>query len=193
MEDEEYELTPRHKIEELKQEIDRLKETPVASTRSSKDLLTAMDNLSAAIKELMALFKTAGQSMKEEEPADKPDASLSRKIDSLLDQNRKIAEGLVSVVEMLRKEKRELPRQMAEAAKPFVPPSIQPLAERQRPLTPEQFMPQQPQPMMPPFQRQAMMDVPMPPPMPAFGPLPPPSDLPPIPPQPSKRKGMFGR
>lgn len=105
-ETEEYELTPHKELEELKAQVERLKKNPFGSKNSSKDLLVSMDNLTSSIKELIEIFRIASQDVKQEEEEEssinEKIEPITKKVDEVLDQNKQIAEGIVSVADTLK-------------------------------------------------------------------------------------------
>lgn len=114
IEDEEYELTPHKMLEELRSEVEKLKKNPYADSGSSKSLLEAMDKLRESINELIEIFKSAHDDMIQNEGSD---SGLGKKVDRLAEENKKIAHGIVSLAEMIKRDK--------PAAPPISPPPVQ--------------------------------------------------------------------
>ncbi|MFH1510171.1 MAG: hypothetical protein ABIF10_00640 [Candidatus Woesearchaeota archaeon] len=124
-----------------------------------KNMAALLANLQRTMLELISLFRDASSAMKGDS-----DNSLSikleeisTKIDVLIDQNAKLAEGIVTVADIVREEKTAKPEPATQAA-----------SERYIPSMPEQTQQPQfsapPQPFGPPpssFQQ--------PPPMPMMG------------------------
>ena len=116
MESEDYEIMPHKQLASLKEELKKLKSKSVRKT-SHLDA-ESMDNLAASIQELMALFKDASKELKNEE---NEEAHILQKLTEAIetmnviaDQNEKIAEGIVTVAEMIKDrmpKKAELPKQ----------------------------------------------------------------------------------
>jgi len=173
----EYELVPHLQVEYLRREVEKIKRNPFGDTGSSKDLLTTMDQLNRNISRLIAIFETAN----DEIVRDYKDKASSEKITKVLEQNEKLAKGIVAIVDLLQelKELRE-PLQIrpgpVSEQKPTMPnpnslPENQPtigknpfLEEQQTPpsvATASQQWPQQPQRRLPPI---SPLDVPPPPP-----------------------------
>ena len=100
MADDDYELIPHQEILDLKKELEKLKISPTPESRES------MEKLTDAINNLLTLFKQAGAQMNiEEQEATLVEAKLKPlmdKIDQVLDQNQKIAEGVVTLAEMVK-------------------------------------------------------------------------------------------
>jgi len=112
VEDEEYELTPHKQLEELRAEVEKLKKNPFTESGSSKNLLEAMDRLSKSINNLIELFRTASEDVQTREVSE--ESGMGKKIDQLAEENKKIAEGIVSLAEIMKR------------SNPPQPPSISP-------------------------------------------------------------------
>ncbi len=104
----EYELVPHDQIEFLRGEIERVKRNPFGDTQSSKDLLTALDHLNRNVSKLVAIFETAN----DEIVRDYKDKANTEKINRVLEQNEKLARGIVVIADLL-KELKELRSQEA--------------------------------------------------------------------------------
>jgi hypothetical protein len=124
--DDDYEIMPHREILELKKELEKLKRNPFGKNRSAEDLLDAINNLDHSITRLIDVFEHAADKLSEEI---KPKENLQvqndmkpimNKIDLLVDQNKELAEGLISVVQMIRKEKRDVPKGIDEQIRPMV-------------------------------------------------------------------------
>lgn len=145
--DEEYELTPHSEIKKLKEEVERLKKNPLGHGRSAKDLLDSVDNLNKSINDLINIFKDVADGMKTESTSSGEGLSDSAtsKIDRMADENEKIAEGILSLADLikeniesqkelaLRLEKRESPRPLREPLNVFSAPGPQPIAPPMQP------------------------------------------------------------
>ena len=180
--DEEYELTPHSEIKKLKQEIERLKKNPLGQGRSAKDLLDSVDNLNKSINDLMKIFKDVAEGMKSESTSAGPGLSErdTSKIDRMADENEKIAEGILSLADLIKEnienqkvltqsfEKRESPRPLREPMNVFSAPGPQPIAPPMQPTPPSGLGP------MPP---------------PGIGPMGPPSTPPPE----VRKHGLFDK
>lgn len=178
MGDEDYEIISRKDIAKLKQEIKELKE--------GKDSGSA-NNVMNKLNQMLELFKDASLSIKTEKPTSMKLDAISEKLDKILDQNQKVAEGLLSVVDLVKGVKPDItkPMQGPKPVQPFGPrvpgpmpgPAPQPLPRQQRPPI---------QPQAPGFPK---------PGMPSLNPMqgPPPKgkgELRPLPSKPAK-KGLF--
>lgn len=140
--DEEYELLPHKEILEIKKEIAKFKGNPDTIPKST--LETSINKLSNSIDSLMELFKSSAEDMKMERHDEKlllqRIEPLIDKFNSVIEQNEKIAKGIVAVADMVKTnivDKKEEPEE--EEEKPQAPPFSPP--PRQRQFTPG--MPQQ--------------------------------------------------
>ncbi|GEM_PF-6429018 len=118
----EYELIPEGEISELKKEIKELKSHIKNSSNSSKKQEDPTNQLILAIKELTLVFKQAVNELKKEDDqnsdnssdgsksgkekrnskhSSQGDAELNEKINVLIDQNNKIAKGIVALADLL--------------------------------------------------------------------------------------------
>ena len=105
MENEDYELLPHNELLELKDELKKLKSKP--GSKNSKLDNVSIDNLNSSIHKLMMIFKDASKDLKNENNEER---HLSSKIDDAVEkmdmviyQNEKIAEGIITIAEMLGK------------------------------------------------------------------------------------------
>ena len=106
VEDEEYELLPRHEIEALKKEIERLKKHPFGETKEGETLLEAINNLNDNIKRLIDIFTKTSADLKK----NYGDTSPLEDIKEIKNQNEQIAQGIVAVADMMK--------ELKEAVKP---------------------------------------------------------------------------
>src|SRR3989338_2100803 len=168
MDDDEYELLPHKEIAELKTQLEAYRKGPSASSQAS------MDHLSDSINTLINIFKEASTSMaiedKQHDAIMNDIKAMSDKIDKGLDQNKKIAEGIVALADMVK----ELQQDMEELKKNMQPPPPPMMRQMQPPrMMPSQGMMggtgnmpgmqgmQQP---LPPLQSMDDMGLPPPPP-----------------------------
>ncbi|NQV08425.1 hypothetical protein HQ529_01080 [Candidatus Woesearchaeota archaeon] len=141
---EEWELTPHHRVEELKKEVDKLKKNPFGDSGSGENVLQAIERLDHSIHELMQIFKMAQEDMSSRENVEDPKyKELSEKIDRLADENRKIAQGIVSLAGIVRRD--PTPPPQSSAPQPLMnpgemnpPPFIQPRSSVPPPSPPPQ-------------------------------------------------------
>lgn len=161
MADDDFELLSHKDITTLKKELNRLKEKPQGGKDSLQD---SIENLADTISDMMDMFRDAAQSYKAEEAEEivlsKKIEPISRKLDLLLEENRKIASGIVALADLIREG----------------------MADKERPEKKIHMAPPQPKPAMalPPRPGYGMPPPPgvMPPPPPRIG-MPPPMPPPP--------------
>jgi len=114
--EEEYEIMPHKTIENIKREIENLKiKAASKDVISAESLRKSLDNLTVSINSLMSLFKEAAEEMKLEE---KTEEELKGKLDPLLhrmyvieSENKKIAQGILALADMINK---KLPEREAQ-------------------------------------------------------------------------------
>jgi len=192
---EEYQIVPHMRIKELEKQVRNLKSDPLGASAEGSAMKESMDNLSKSMSGMVNLFKDASDSMKLEEKESDIIAQriepMAEKIDTLIEQNKKIAKGILAVADMVQefmdKAKEEERHKHDELPRGPPPPRMEPNPSP-RPMS---FNPQP----VPPGGI-------IPPPMPsAPGPMPPPgmaphgpATIPPPPggPTPAKKKGLFG-
>ncbi len=171
MADEPYDLMPHKQITELKRQVQELKGK--VNRASPKDLIDSMDSLTKVVDSLMKLFRQSAEELKYEGKegsfsGNSDHKEINEKLDRILEQNKIIADSMVAISDMVKK----------DIDKPHIPkPQFHP------PMPPKpDFQPPQPQfdqPMAPPNQQGPVA-------MPA-APLPDLEDLEP------KKKGLFAR
>lgn len=104
----EYDILPRNSIERLKADLDNLKAktNEMSSDSSTKEVIGSINELKTSINNLMSLFTTAAEEMKMEEAehvgVEKKLGPLSKKLDTLIEQNQEIARGLVVIADMIK-------------------------------------------------------------------------------------------
>ncbi|MBW2996648.1 hypothetical protein KY332_05115 [Candidatus Woesearchaeota archaeon] len=214
---EEYELMPHETIAKIKHELEVLKKRAYSKEKPSREAKESIDRLNENINKLMSLFQEAAKEMEagEEEPGTE---ELMKRINEVEEENRKIAEGILVVADMI-KELQEGEKKIEEKISRPVPMPRAPSAQAPpRPVfrqagmerAPSAQVPPPPRPMPPPMQMPrappAQMPPPMPPPKraepelrPMGGPMPPPMPpgMPPrgaapspLPPLPEVRAGV---
>lgn len=126
-----YEIMPHDKIEALRNELTRLKGERKTTEPQSRDVLEAMQNLTETLDHFMELFQAAIEEMKIEEREEELIVTelrpLHEKLDQILDQNQKIAQGIVAVADMLGKERLRIPETPSLFTTPLGPPPTLPL------------------------------------------------------------------
>lgn len=211
-----YELMPHKAVKNIKKEIENLKKKAESESFSSKSVMTSINNLTQSIDSLMSLFKEATEGMKLEEQAEeevsKKITPLISRIDELEEQNRKIAQGIVTIADMVSELKEQIEKKSAEhhmrqipRPKIVIPP--QPHQEMPKQMPPPGINPRAPPIFPPPGQMLSPFPKPeerampwerasMPPPMPemsSFGPSPFEEQPLPEPPSPeARKKGLLG-
>lgn len=102
--DDSYEIMPYKEIIELKKQISELQKK--TGDTSSKELLESMAALTKSMNSMLQLFSAAAEEMKLEEKTEseltKQITPLIDKVNSLEEQNKTIAEGLVAVADMVK-------------------------------------------------------------------------------------------
>ena len=103
----EYKLVPKEEITNLKKEVNDLKKALIQTkfkTKepvSSKGLKESMDNLSEAINGLVNLF-TVAKDMGQQGAFEEPKLQTTAEIQSLVEQNKAIAKGILAITQMLK-------------------------------------------------------------------------------------------
>ena len=100
-EDDNYELVPYKEIQDLKQELNRLKDVPIPST---KKLQITMDELAMKIDRMTAIFEEAGHEIQVEEGGltfQEKMKPVLEKMNKILEQNSEIAKGIVAVADLV--------------------------------------------------------------------------------------------
>ncbi|MBD3259761.1 hypothetical protein GF371_03985 [Candidatus Woesearchaeota archaeon] len=109
MAEDEYEILSRHELKRLRDEIKALKEGGKADTG---DLHKAIEDLNEKLQQMMEVFEAASEDLREE---DTESELVNTKIDPILDritgieeQNKKIAEGLVAINDIVEEKLGEI-------------------------------------------------------------------------------------
>ena len=102
---EDYALTSMSEVRKLQKELEELKKNPLGSTASGKGFMESLDNVSGSLENMMELFREASEQMKLEEREEqilaKKIGPILDKLDAIEDQNKKIAQGIVAVADMV--------------------------------------------------------------------------------------------
>jgi hypothetical protein len=224
MDDEDaYQIMPYKEIIALRKDIESLKKS--TDNSSFQALLNSMSDLTKSMNSMLELFRTAAEEMKLEGKTElnvaKEMGPISEKMDTLMEQNKTIAEGLIAISDMIKESKR--PQQEPSPVfrltprRQVMPPPLRPQSFNEFPQfgrpqgqsaplpplgpPPGQMPPPWPSGPMP----QQRTSGPMPPPggpmppdqIPPFNAesMPPPEPLPmpemPVPPDSSKKKSKF--
>ena len=99
MDDEDYEIISQKDIGKLKDEIKELREGKTSD--SANNVIKRLD-------EMIEIFKTASASLKDESPINERIDEISQKLETLLDQNQKIAEGILAIADLINEKNPEI-------------------------------------------------------------------------------------
>jgi len=127
--DEEYEIMPHKTIKNIKKEIQNLKRKSKKTAEvASPEFKKSIDNLTKSMNSLMELFQEAAEEMKIEdrtqENIDDKLGPLVKKVSQIENENKEIAEGIVTVADMVKDLRKEI-----ESKKPM--PPIRPVLKQQ--------------------------------------------------------------
>jgi predicted nucleic acid-binding Zn-ribbon protein len=139
--DEEYEILPHKLLEDLKYDVEALKEKLSEPETATRELIAEMEDLRSTVKELNNIFKVALQDLKEEDST-KLLTALQNKIETVSTQNETIARGMVAISDKLEDFMKG--RQPALSLK--TPHSIPRAASRMPPSAPSLGPPPPPRP-----------------------------------------------
>jgi hypothetical protein len=122
MAEDEYAIVSKKEFMTLKKELDRLKKNPLEGSESGENLQASIDNLNKSLNVMLEVFKQAADDLKLEEhdseTLSKQMGPLNDKIDTLIDQNQKIAKGIVAIADMVKEKLEEI----KEEEHPRLPP-----------------------------------------------------------------------
>ncbi|MFT4304173.1 MAG: hypothetical protein ACMXYG_06425 [Candidatus Woesearchaeota archaeon] len=121
MGEDDYELIPHSELKKIEGEIEELRSK---GAQSKSAMTPSLDELSNSIKSLLTVFTEAKNELRIEDEekeliAKKVDPMLN-KLDSLLDQNEKLAEGILSLADMIKKLDFKLQSIQASVDKPII-------------------------------------------------------------------------
>jgi len=102
----EYGDMPHKRLKMLEGEIADLRSKKLSSDENvnSQELLNSMKNLSVSLNNIIDMFSSAATAMHVEEKEEKTIEPVMKKIDVLIEQNEKIASGILAVADMFREE-----------------------------------------------------------------------------------------
>ncbi|RLE38351.1 hypothetical protein DRJ17_04195 [Candidatus Woesearchaeota archaeon] len=183
-----YELMSHSELAKMREEIARLRSQVPTSAMS-----VSMEELADSIQEMNKLFKAAVEEMKEEDLGEdiaKQLEPIANKLDTVIDQNHKIANAILTVVDLVngfvadaKKQQEELKKAIDEIKASKKTPTYIPMAQPTFPERPETSQISQPTKPVPP---------PSPPPMPPSQAQPPKQMPPPgMPLPPKKKRSLF--
>ncbi|HII72062.1 TPA: hypothetical protein HA265_04875, partial [Candidatus Woesearchaeota archaeon] len=99
MDEDEYAIVSKKEFLALKRELDKLKKNPLEGSEHGETLQASIDNLNRSLNTMLEVFKQAADEMKLEEHdtelVAKQMGPINDKLDTLIDQNQKIAKGIV--------------------------------------------------------------------------------------------------
>jgi hypothetical protein len=136
-----YQLMSRKEIGELRDTLKQMKDTGASPEKNSQIL---MANLQKTMLEMMVLYREAISEMKTEEGEQslyKRIEEMQAKIDVLIDQNEKLAEGIVSLADMIKTEGQPRPGQQ-QFVQQQIPPMPEPMLNYNPGFTQQQHPPQ---------------------------------------------------
>ncbi|MFP4523294.1 MAG: hypothetical protein ACLFNM_01965 [Candidatus Woesearchaeota archaeon] len=96
--DTDFELLPHQELEKLREENTRLRQNPFKGRAEPHDLQGSVENLTHAITKLTKLFSATNEEML----ADYQRGTLQEQIRQISSQNEKIAEGILTIAQMLQ-------------------------------------------------------------------------------------------
>lgn len=109
--DDEYELTPHRELVKLREELEQLKKSNTSEASSSDDMLAHIKDLNHSIKSLTILFKEAAQDLTHSDEkvheVKEHFSPMMDRMEMLVEQNKKIAAGIVSVAELIKEKMSE--------------------------------------------------------------------------------------
>src|SRR5574341_731823 len=123
--EDEYELLPHKEIEDLKEELSKLKEFEIAP---SKKLQVSLLELNTKLDKLITIFEDATHEMRIEEGGlsfTEKMKPLLEKMNKILEQNSEIASGILALADMV-KELKEGEAPAIEAPPSFAPEAPMP-------------------------------------------------------------------
>ncbi len=121
--EEEYAIVSKKEFLQLKKELERIKKNPLEGSDSGDNLQGSIDNLNKSLNIMLEVFKQAAEDMKLEEHdttmVSKQIGPINEKIETLIDQNQKIAKGIVAIADMVKEKLEELSE---KESRPRLPP-----------------------------------------------------------------------
>ena len=110
----EFEIVPKKEIEGLKKDIEGIKKDPLGSAPSGQNLSGSMEKLTNSMNNMFELFKVANKEIKEEagslefmKQIGPFFENLNKKMDQILEQHDKIADGIVAIADLVKQMKEE--------------------------------------------------------------------------------------
>lgn len=109
MVDDDYEILPHGELEYLRKEVEKLKKNPFGNTETGQTLLDAINALSTNINKLNSILESANDEM----IRDYEETKSSDRIDRMMEQNEKLAEGMVAIGRLIKDVQEEQKRSSA--------------------------------------------------------------------------------
>lgn len=111
---EEYEILPHKEIQRLRSQLNDVR----GNVSPESNLQSSIDRLARSMNSMMSLFRAAEEDLKiEEHDTDsfqKQIGPMMARLDQISDQNEKIAEGIISLVELLKNNEIKMEQQIKE-------------------------------------------------------------------------------
>lgn len=107
-----YEILPHGELEQMRGDIKQIKENPFGQTETGQTMLDAMNNLSTSINRLLSVLESAN----DEIVRDYEENKTSDRMDMIIEQNTKLAEGMVALGELVKNIQQEQKRTAAFSA-----------------------------------------------------------------------------
>jgi hypothetical protein len=138
----EFEIVPKKEIEGLKKDVEGIKKDPLGSAPSGQNLSGSMEKLTKSMNNMFELFKVANKEIKEEagslefmKQIGPFFENLNKKMDQILEQHDKIADGIVAIADLVKQMKEENEkRARREVSTRAVPPAPSPTTHTTTPL-----------------------------------------------------------
>jgi len=93
-----YEILPHGELEQMRGDIKQIKENPFGQTETGQTMLDAMNNLSTSINKLLSVLESAN----DEIVRDYEENKTSDRMDMVIEQNTKLAEGMVALGKLVK-------------------------------------------------------------------------------------------
>lgn len=93
-----YELVSKSELEYLRKEVEKLKKNPLGDSHSNKTLLESMDQLSLSTNKMINILETANDDI----VRDYKEHSTSQRMDKIIEQNEKLAKGMIIIADLLK-------------------------------------------------------------------------------------------
>lgn len=104
--DEDYELIPRHELDALKKEIEKLKRNPLGDVPEGESILESINNMNETMKKLIELFTNTETDLAKEYAETNPVEELR----NVKEQNEQIAQGILALADMIKEVKEDVAR-----------------------------------------------------------------------------------